>query len=201
VSKKEARQTRREARQTRREALEARRKALEARRKALADSRDSRRIGWRPFRWTLAIAVAVSVAAVRWMTAAHLDIGQWAAGAPTTPGSYIFIIIAIVLLIAPDADSIAFPGVKVELRRAREDIEGLRLQVQQVQNQRQEAKASASASPVIANISSPEAAAALVAALIASSKETLSEERRRADVPSSAVAGFLKPRAAPGVDH
>jgi hypothetical protein len=109
----------------------ARQDAREARRKA----REGRPIGWRAGRWTLAIAIAVSVAAIRWMTAAHLHIGQWATGVPVTPGTYIFIIIVIALLIAPEASSISFGGLKVMLRENKAEIEKVDERVHQLQLQ------------------------------------------------------------------
>jgi hypothetical protein len=105
-----------------------------------------KRMGWRPFRWTLAIAIAVAVAAVRWMAAAHLHIGKWAEGVPTAPGSYIFIIIAVVLLIAPEASSISLGGLKLEmLRQNKAEIERVGERVHQLQIQQASAAAAATA--------------------------------------------------------
>jgi hypothetical protein len=147
-----------------------------------------RRMGWRTFRWTAAIGIAVFVAAMRWLVAAHLHLPQWTKGVPSTPGGYLFIIIAIVLLIAPDADSIAFPGVKVELRRAKADIEQLGNQIQQVQANQISAAHSSSGHQF--NGMDPAAIAAVVNALKATSDNVASEEARSDDVPSSALDRF-----------
>jgi len=102
-------------------------------------------MGWRAFRWSAAIVIAVGVAAVRWMTAAHMHIGQWASGVPTTPGGYVFIIIAIVLLIAPEAASISIGGMKLEmLRDTKAEVEKVGERVTQLQIQ-QAASASSKA--------------------------------------------------------
>jgi hypothetical protein len=111
-----------------------------------SDSQNRRPLGWRPFRWTIAVAIALFVAGVRWLIAAHVHIGQWAAGVPTTPGGYVFILIAIALLIAPDAQSISLGGFKLEmLRETKAQIEKVDERVHELQVQQAAAAAAAAA--------------------------------------------------------
>lgn len=93
------------------------------------------RPGGRNARWTIAILPALFVAAVRWLTAAHVNIGAWAAGVPTSAGGYLFIAIAIALLIAPEISRISFGGFRLEmLRDTRDEVRDTRDEVRQVRD-------------------------------------------------------------------
>ncbi len=58
---------------------------------------------------------------------------RWAAGVPSGFSGWLPILIIAVLLLLPDAESVAFGGVTLEMRRTREEITGLRQQVMQLQ--------------------------------------------------------------------
>ena len=109
----------------------------------------NRRSVGRNFRWTLAILIALFVAAVRWLTVAQVHIGAWARGAPTSPGSYVFIVIAIVLLIAPEVSRISFGSFRLEmLRDTRDEVRQVHDSVRQLQLQITETSAKAIAQNV-----------------------------------------------------
>jgi hypothetical protein len=71
--------------------------------------------------------------AIRWLTVLGLVLWRWAAGAPSGFSGWLPVVIIAVLLLLPDADSVAFGGVKLEMRRARQEITGLRDQVTNLQ--------------------------------------------------------------------
>lgn len=66
-----------------------------------------------------------------WLTTGSLVFGQ--KGSPASFGGWVPVIIVSLLLLLPDADSIAFGGVKLEMRRTREEVTGLRDQVTNLQ--------------------------------------------------------------------
>jgi hypothetical protein len=71
--------------------------------------------------------------AIRWLAVLGLVLWRWAAGLPSGFTGWVPVLIVSVLLLLPDADSVAFAGVKLEMRRAREEVAALRLQVTQLQ--------------------------------------------------------------------
>lgn len=71
--------------------------------------------------------------AVRWLAVLGLVLGRWAAGQPASFAGWVPVLIISVLLLLPDADSVAFGGVKLEMRQTREEVAGLRQQVTQLQ--------------------------------------------------------------------
>jgi len=71
--------------------------------------------------------------AVRWLAVLGLVLWRWADGLPSGFAGWVPVLIVSVLLLLPDADSVAFAGVKLEMRRAREEVAGLRQQVAQLQ--------------------------------------------------------------------
>lgn len=71
--------------------------------------------------------------AVRWLAVLGLVLWRWADGAPSGFMGWLPVLIVSVLLLLPDADSVAFAGVKLEMRKAREEVAGLRQQVAQLQ--------------------------------------------------------------------
>jgi hypothetical protein len=90
---------------------------------------------------------------LRWSGAVGAFAGQWIAGIPATPGGWVCPGVIAALLILPDAGSITFGGMKVEMRKtkeevgqAREEVERLGTQVQQLQVQQAAAAAAAAAS-------------------------------------------------------
>jgi hypothetical protein len=96
---------------------------------------------------------------LRWSGAVGAFAGQWIAGIPANPGGWVCPGVIAALLILPDAGSITFGGMKVEMRKtkeevgqAREEVEKLETQVQQLQVQ-QAAAAAASASGNTMNLS------------------------------------------------
>ena len=58
---------------------------------------------------------------------------RWAAGAPNDFTGWLPVVIVAVVLLLPDADSIAFGEVKLEMRRTREDVAVLRQQITNLQ--------------------------------------------------------------------
>lgn len=88
--------------------------------------------------------LALFIAAVRWLTAAHINVGAWAKGVPTSPGGYVFIAVAIVLLIAPEVNQVSLGGFRLEmLRETRDEVRQVRDAVHHLQLQVTEASASA----------------------------------------------------------
>ena len=71
--------------------------------------------------------------AIRWGGVLGLVLWRWAAGVPSGFSGWLPILIIAVLLLLPDAESVAFGGVTLEMRRTREEITGLRQQVMQLQ--------------------------------------------------------------------
>lgn len=71
--------------------------------------------------------------AVRWVAVLGLVLGRWVAGVPSSFTGWLPVLILAVLLLLPDADSVAFGGVQLEMRRTREEVAGLRNEVMQFQ--------------------------------------------------------------------
>jgi hypothetical protein len=71
--------------------------------------------------------------AARWLAVLGLVLWRWAAGAPTTFTGWLPVLIVAVVLLLPDAESVDFGGIRLEMRRTREEIVGLRQQVTQLQ--------------------------------------------------------------------
>lgn len=71
--------------------------------------------------------------AVRWAAVLGLVLWRWAAGIPSDFIGWLPVLILALLFLLPDADSVAFGGVKLEMRQAREEVAGLRQQVMQLQ--------------------------------------------------------------------
>jgi hypothetical protein len=70
-----------------------------------------------------------------WLTTASLVFGQ--KGATSGFAGWVPVIVISVVLLLPDADSVAFGGVKFEMRQTREAVEQLRQEIQQTQGQEQ----------------------------------------------------------------
>lgn len=66
-----------------------------------------------------------------WLTSASLVFGQ--KGNPGNFAGWVPVIIISVLLLLPDLESVAFGGVKLEMRRTREEVAGLRDQITNLQ--------------------------------------------------------------------
>ena len=58
---------------------------------------------------------------LRWSGAVGVFVGQWIAGIPAHPGGWICPGVIAGLLILPDAGSITFGGMKIEMRQARKE--------------------------------------------------------------------------------
>jgi hypothetical protein len=71
--------------------------------------------------------------AIRWGGVLGLVIWRWAAGLPSGFTGWLPVVIVALLLLLPDAESVAFGAVKLEMRRTREEMTGLRQQVMQLQ--------------------------------------------------------------------
>jgi hypothetical protein len=71
--------------------------------------------------------------ALRWLAVLGLVIWRWQAGRPPSFIGWVPVLVVGLLLLLPDAESVAFGGVKLEMRRTREEITGLRQQVTQLQ--------------------------------------------------------------------
>jgi hypothetical protein len=88
-------------------------------------------------RWLLVLAVVVGhwLATVlgpvtghgRWLTDGSLVFGQ--KGNPGSFSGWVPVVIISVVLLLPDVDSIAFGGMKLEMRRTRSEVAGLRQQI------------------------------------------------------------------------
>src|SRR5262249_776051 len=73
--------------------------------------------------------------AVRWLGAFGLVIWQWQAGPPATLDGWLPVLLPAVFLLLPDLGSVELPGLKLEMRRTREEIASLHQQVAQLQLQ------------------------------------------------------------------
>jgi hypothetical protein len=157
----------------------------------------------RIFRWTLAILIALTVAVVHWLTAAHIDVGQWAKGAPSTLSGYLPVAIAVLLLILPEIQEVGIGGFRLELRHQREEIGRIAGQVQDIQNSQVQIAASQSSAGHMLNLFDPKMVAALadkdpaaLNAILANLKtgadSAASEAKREADQPVSAVDAFAE---------
>lgn len=70
---------------------------------------------------------------MRWLGALGLVVWRWQSGGPTTWFGWVPVLIVVGLLLLPDLDSITIGGLKLEVRRAREEVADLRQQVKQLQ--------------------------------------------------------------------
>jgi ABC-type multidrug transport system fused ATPase/permease subunit len=122
----EERRARREVRRRRRERKRA------VRRRHRRSSQRSRVI-----RWTLAVLIAMFVAVVHWLLASGYKVGRWATGVPHTTIGYVPVFLVIFLLIVRDLDSIAFGGLRLDMRRTRDEMASLTNVMQQRQSQGQ----------------------------------------------------------------
>lgn len=71
--------------------------------------------------------------AIRWLAVLGLVLWQWVSGPPLAFTGWLPVLIVSVLLLLPDADSVAFGGVKLEIRRTREEVTQLRSQMTNLQ--------------------------------------------------------------------
>jgi hypothetical protein len=71
--------------------------------------------------------------AIRWRAVLGLVLWRWAAGLPSGFAGWLPVLVVALLLLLPDADSVAFAGVRLEMRRSREEAAALRQQVTQLQ--------------------------------------------------------------------
>jgi hypothetical protein len=71
--------------------------------------------------------------AARWLAVLGLVLWRWAEGLPSDFKGWVPVLIISVLLLLPDADSVAFGGVKLEMRQTREEVAGIRQQIMQLQ--------------------------------------------------------------------
>jgi hypothetical protein len=111
--------------------------------------------------------------AIRWLAVLGLVLWRWAAGLPSDFTGWVPVLVISLLLLLPDADSVAFAGVKLEMRRAREEVAGLRQQVTQMQVAQARAGAIGTLSFATDN---PEAARQFAAAVGLPTQIALSEE-------------------------
>jgi hypothetical protein len=81
----------------------------------------------------------------RWLIVVGLLIWRWAAGIPSSINGWLGVLVISVVMILPDAASIAFGGLQIEMRQAKEQVADLKQQVSQLQIQ-QAAAAAAQAS-------------------------------------------------------
>jgi hypothetical protein len=107
--------------------------------------RAHRRSRYRGARWAAAGLIALFMAVTQWLSSAHIPVGRWASGGPHTTIGFLPYILLILLLILPDADSVAFGGLRLEMRRTQQEVSGLRDQVTQLQVAQAEATATAAA--------------------------------------------------------
>jgi hypothetical protein len=71
--------------------------------------------------------------AIRWLAVLGLVLWRWAAGLPSGLTGWVPVLAVSLLLLLPDVSSVAFAGVRLEMRRAREEVAALRQQVTQLQ--------------------------------------------------------------------
>lgn len=91
----------------------------------------------RVIRWALATAIALFIATVHWLTAAGISIGRWSTGEPRTTIEYLPYLLVIVLLIIRELDSIAFGGLRLEMRQTKAEVARLSGIMAQRQSQAQ----------------------------------------------------------------
>ena len=137
------------------------------------------------------MAITLGIAVVRWLAAAHVLTGNWAAGVPQSTTGYVLTFLPVGLLILPEVNSLAFGGLKVEMRKAQEEVSKLEEQVHQLQLQQVAAAASASSGHQVV-LTDPAATAAFLTNLRVSASEKVADAV--GDEPSSAVDAFLNPK-------
>jgi hypothetical protein len=159
----------------------------------------------RALRWGLALVITLAVSIVRWLTAAHVLTGSWHAVVPQNAGGYLVTFLPVVLLILPEVNSLAFGGLKIEMRKTQDEVKKTQDGVSKLADQihvlhvQQATAATASAHSghqfVLAD---PDALAATLASVRLSASEKVADSS--GDAPSSAVEAFLNPEN-PGMDQ
>jgi hypothetical protein len=136
------------------------------------------------------MVITLAIAVIRWLTAAHVFSGRWAATVPQTTAAYVLTFLPVVLFILPEVGSITFGGLKIEMRRTQAEVSKLGDQIHLLQIQQAAAAANASSGHQV--IFGDKAA---VAATLANIGVTASEKLADTlgDEPSSAVDAFLNP--------
>ncbi len=86
----------------------------------------------KPNWWQRAVHSGIGQAA-RWLAVLGLVIWRWQAGVPSTFIGWLPVLVVGVLLLLPEAESVEFAGVKLEMRRTKQEVANLRQQVTQLQ--------------------------------------------------------------------
>lgn len=146
----------------------------------------------------MAVALALFVAAVQWINSAHVNIGSWSKGVPSNPAAYIPLAAVIVLLILPEV-KVELPGVRLELRHQREDVQRIAGQVQAIQNSLVQVASSRSLA-IASGASTADLVQALAPYFRAEAAGVASEEQRKDDTPASDLPAFTPPGGGGGVD-
>jgi hypothetical protein len=136
------------------------------------------------------MAITLGVAVVRWLAASHVLTGNGAAAVPQNTTGYVLTFLPVALLILPEVNSLAFGGLKVEMRKAQHEVSKLGDQIHQLQLQQAVAAASASSGHQIV-LTDPAVAAAFLTSIRVSASEKVADTL--GDEPSSAVDTFLNP--------
>jgi hypothetical protein len=71
--------------------------------------------------------------AARWTAVLGLILWRWASGWPSAATGWVPVAVVALLFLLPDAGSVAFGGVTIEIRRTREDLQTLTGQVLHLQ--------------------------------------------------------------------
>jgi hypothetical protein len=152
----------------------------------------------------VAMAITVAVAIIRWLTAGRLLTGGWHTAIPQDTSGYVLTFLPVGLLILPDVNSLAFGGLKIEMRKTQDEVKKaqgevakLGDQIHLLQIQHATAAAHASSGHQF-NFGDPATAAAFLTSVRAFTSEKLAETL--GDEPSSAVDAFLRPEAS-GMDQ
>jgi hypothetical protein len=172
---------------------------LRQRRRAVR-RRGHRRSRYRTARWVACGIIALFLAVTQWLSSARIPVGRWASGGPHTTVGFLPYIVLILLLILPEADSVAFGGLRLEMRRTQREVSGLRDQVTQLQVAQAEATATAAAiGALTVATENPEvmklfAAAFGVAAKVVESEQSgLAPRSAFTSAPGAARPGMMTP--------
>jgi hypothetical protein len=136
------------------------------------------------------MCITLGVAVVRWLAAAHVVAGGWAAAVPQNATGYVLTFLPVLLLILPEVNSLAFGGLKVEMRKTQGEVGKLGDQIHQLQLQQAAAAASASSGHQVV-LTDRAAAAAFLTNVQVSASEGVADAL--GDEPSSVMDAFLNP--------
>lgn len=123
--------------------------------------------------------------AIRWLAALGLVLWRWADDAPADWEAWIPVAAIVVFLLIWDLGSISVGGVRLELRRTKEKVDGLATQMASLSESVASSRAAAIGAISI-NLDSPDAAAAFAARLLV--HQSVAEAERSGLAPRASAA-------------